>query len=70
MTNGIIAGEGGAAEMLGVPPSTLRSRMKKLGIKVVKPSALSLASTVAIDRESASACQLRCIGGTTAGREL
>jgi transcriptional regulator with GAF, ATPase, and Fis domain len=33
MTNGIIAGEGGAAEMLGVPPSTLRSRMKKLGIK-------------------------------------
>jgi len=33
MTNGMIAGEGGAAEMLGVPPSTLRSRMKKLGIK-------------------------------------
>jgi len=32
MTNGLIAGEGGAAEMLGVPPSTLRSRMKKLGI--------------------------------------
>jgi formate hydrogenlyase transcriptional activator len=33
MTNGLIAGEGGAAEVLGVPPSTLRSRMKKLGIK-------------------------------------
>jgi formate hydrogenlyase transcriptional activator len=32
-TNGLIAGEGGAAEVLGVPPSTLRSRMKKLGIK-------------------------------------
>jgi formate hydrogenlyase transcriptional activator len=33
MTSGIIAGEGGAAEVLGVPPSTLRSRMKKLGMK-------------------------------------
>jgi formate hydrogenlyase transcriptional activator len=33
MTDGLIAGEGGAAEILGVPPSTLRSRMKKLGIK-------------------------------------
>jgi transcriptional regulator with GAF, ATPase, and Fis domain len=33
MTDGLIAGEGGAAEVLGVPPSTLRSRMKKLGIK-------------------------------------
>jgi transcriptional regulator with GAF, ATPase, and Fis domain len=32
MTDGLIAGEGGAAELLGVPPSTLRSRMKKLGI--------------------------------------
>src|SRR5258708_34767392 len=32
-TNGLIDGEGGAAEALGVPPSTLRSRMKKLGIK-------------------------------------
>ncbi len=28
-----IAGEGGAAEVLGLPPSTLRSRMKKLGVK-------------------------------------
>jgi len=33
MTNGLIAGEGGAAEALGVPPSTLRNRMKKLGVK-------------------------------------
>jgi formate hydrogenlyase transcriptional activator len=33
MTDGLIAGEGGAAKVLGVPPSTLRSRMKKLGIK-------------------------------------
>ena len=34
MTDGLIDGEGGAAEILGVPPSTLRSRMKKLGIKL------------------------------------
>jgi transcriptional regulator with GAF, ATPase, and Fis domain len=33
MTNGLIAGKGGAAEALGVPPSTLRNRMKKLGIR-------------------------------------
>jgi len=33
MTEGLIAGEGGAAKVLGLPPSTLRSRMKKLGIK-------------------------------------
>ena len=33
MTDGLISGDGGAAEVLGVPPSTLRSRMKKLGIK-------------------------------------
>ncbi len=33
MTDGLIAGKGGAAEVLGVPPSTLRNRMKKLGIK-------------------------------------
>jgi formate hydrogenlyase transcriptional activator len=32
MTSGLIAGKGGAAEVLGVPPSTLRNRMKKLGI--------------------------------------
>ncbi len=32
-TQGAIAGASGAAKILGVPPSTLRSRMAKLGIK-------------------------------------
>jgi formate hydrogenlyase transcriptional activator len=32
-TNGVIAGKGGAAESLGLPASTLRNRMKKLGIQ-------------------------------------
>ena len=32
-TQGAIAGKGGAAEILGLPPSTLRDRMKKLGLK-------------------------------------
>ncbi len=32
-TRGVIGGKGGAAEILGVPISTLRNRMKKLGIK-------------------------------------
>src|SRR5262245_7608740 len=32
-TKGMVAGRGGAAEVLGLPPSTLRSRMKKLGVK-------------------------------------
>ena len=32
-TGGMIAGRGGAAEVLGLPASTLRSRMKKLGVK-------------------------------------
>jgi transcriptional regulator with GAF, ATPase, and Fis domain len=32
-TNGRISGPGGAADLLGVNPSTLRNRMKKLGIK-------------------------------------
>jgi transcriptional regulator with GAF, ATPase, and Fis domain len=32
-TGGQIAGKGGAAEILGLPPSTLRSRMMKLGLK-------------------------------------
>lgn len=31
--NGKVTGSGGAAEILGLPPSTLTSRMKKLGIK-------------------------------------
>jgi transcriptional regulator with GAF, ATPase, and Fis domain len=30
---GQVAGRGGAAEILGLHPSTLRSRMKKLGVK-------------------------------------
>lgn len=30
---GRITGEGGAAELLGIPPSTLNSRIKKLGIR-------------------------------------
>ncbi|MCI0665793.1 MAG: sigma-54 dependent transcriptional regulator [Acidobacteria bacterium] len=34
-TSGRIAGPDGAAAILGVPPSTLRSRMKKLGLKVL-----------------------------------
>jgi formate hydrogenlyase transcriptional activator len=33
ITNGLVAGKGGAAEILGVNASTLRSRMKKLGIR-------------------------------------
>lgn len=32
-TNGLIAGKGGAAEILDLPSSTLRHRMKKLGLK-------------------------------------
>jgi transcriptional regulator with GAF, ATPase, and Fis domain len=31
-TGGQVAGKGGAAEILGLPPSTLRSRMMKLGL--------------------------------------
>jgi transcriptional regulator with GAF, ATPase, and Fis domain len=32
-TGGAIAGKGGAAEVLDLPASTLRSRMKKLGLR-------------------------------------
>jgi transcriptional regulator with GAF, ATPase, and Fis domain len=32
-TNWKISGDNGAAALLGLPPSTLRSRMQKLGIK-------------------------------------
>ncbi|MCU1266496.1 MAG: domain S-box [Acidobacteria bacterium] len=32
-TGGVIAGKGGAAEILNLPASTLRSRMKKLGLR-------------------------------------
>ncbi len=37
VTDGRIYGEGGAAELLGLKPSTLQSRMKKLGIRRVEP---------------------------------
>ena len=33
LTKGRIEGEGGAAELLGLNPSTLRSKMRKLGIQ-------------------------------------
>ena len=33
LTSGHVYGKGGAAELLGLKPSTLQSRMKKLGIK-------------------------------------
>jgi transcriptional regulator with GAF, ATPase, and Fis domain len=33
MTHGRIRGSGGAAEVLGVPPTTLHSKLKKLGIR-------------------------------------
>jgi DNA-binding NtrC family response regulator len=32
-TGGVIGGKGGAAEILDLPASTLRSRMKKLGLR-------------------------------------
>jgi formate hydrogenlyase transcriptional activator len=32
-TNGVIGGKGGAAEIVGLPVSTLRHRMKKLGLR-------------------------------------
>jgi hypothetical protein len=34
MTNGKIHGPGGAAELLKINPSTLRSKIKKLGIRI------------------------------------
>jgi transcriptional regulator with GAF, ATPase, and Fis domain len=37
LTNGKIHGPGGAAELLGVNPTTLRSRMRKLGIPFKRP---------------------------------
>jgi len=32
-TRGVVGGKGGAAEILGLPTSTLCNRMKKLGLK-------------------------------------
>ncbi|MCU7936551.1 MAG: sigma-54 dependent transcriptional regulator [Candidatus Thiodiazotropha sp. (ex Dulcina madagascariensis)] len=37
-TDGLISGDGGAAQILGLPANTLRSRMKKLGIEKPKYS--------------------------------
>ena len=37
-TAGRIGGPGGAAEILGIHPNTLRSRMKKLGIQLDRPA--------------------------------
>lgn len=39
MTRGVVHGQGGAAELLGINPSTLRNRMNKLGIKYGRGSA-------------------------------
>ena len=36
MTDGKIHGPGGAGELLGVNPNTLRTRMRKLGIRFGK----------------------------------
>jgi transcriptional regulator with GAF, ATPase, and Fis domain len=36
-TNGIVDGPRGAAQILGLNPSTLRFRMKRLGIRVPRP---------------------------------
>jgi DNA-binding NtrC family response regulator len=43
-THGRIYGAGGAAELLGLKPSTLQSRMKKLGIERSAPTALDTPS--------------------------
>ena len=41
-TNGKINGSGGAAEILGINPNTLRNKMKKLGIPFGKEMSLNL----------------------------
>jgi len=41
MTNGKIHGKGGAAELLGINPSTLRNRMNQLGIPYGRKAGLS-----------------------------
>ena len=37
-TGGVLYGAKGAAKILGMKPSTLQSRLKKLGIEKIKPS--------------------------------
>jgi PAS domain S-box-containing protein len=44
-THGRVAGEGGAAEILGLHPNTLRSRMAKLGIRRSVPDEPPLAAS-------------------------
>lgn len=44
-TGGQIAGPGGAAEILAINPSTLRSRMKKLAIRVTRSVTSEMAQT-------------------------
>ncbi len=47
-TNGRIEGRGGAAEILDMKPSTLRARMKKLGIRIEKlPGSIAVADNTA-----------------------
>jgi transcriptional regulator with GAF, ATPase, and Fis domain len=36
-TGGVLYGKNGAAKILGLKPSTLQSRMKKMGIEKTKP---------------------------------
>ena len=43
-TNWKISGENGAAKLLGLPPTTLNSRLKALGIKKEKRSSVNLIS--------------------------
>jgi hypothetical protein len=38
LTEGRVYGPGGAAALLGLKPSTLQSKMKKLGVARVSPS--------------------------------
>jgi transcriptional regulator with GAF, ATPase, and Fis domain len=38
LANGKIHGSGGAGELLGINPNTLRSRMRKLGIPFGAPT--------------------------------
>jgi formate hydrogenlyase transcriptional activator len=40
-TGGVVHGPGGAAALLGINPSTLRSRMERLGLRVRRPRSLA-----------------------------
>src|SRR5262249_7408421 len=53
-TNGVITGPRGAAQLLDLPPSTLRNRMKKLGITSVSQRSWSLAPPVATSAPQAA----------------